>query len=304
LLRDLPTAALAAVITNRTLPDAQGFVGFHQRDGKWYEAGMQRGGCWTLIGAVVAGDVARAQTAWKSIETTFAHQVADGGFESVRKPGDTHEPTLPERVETAFFYLQELGHAILVVRASPLEPHFRDRIAALEPRLRRACAFIQAGYDGIILKAGHTANRMFIAAKAFGLCGTVLQDEKLMGSSRKLVAVAMARRDAEGVFVEKGGRDSSYNAVSLLMAQVLNIYLRDPELDAAMVKAMAWQRTRIRANGEVDVTGNTRTGLGQEHMMGNLKTVNYSEVTLALIYFGMLHNDPAALQLAEKVATH
>ena len=99
-----------------------------------------------------------------------------------------HEPTLPEQVETAFFYLQELGHAILVVQASPLAGHFKERIAALEPKMRRACAFIQKGYDGIILKAGHTANRMFIAAKAFGLCGLILHDEALKASSRKLVA--------------------------------------------------------------------------------------------------------------------
>jgi hypothetical protein len=304
LLRKLPGPVLAGVITNTGVPDTQGFIGFHQRDGKWYEAGMQRGGCWMLIGAVVAGDVERADAAWKSIETTFAHQVEDGGFLSVRKPGDTHNPTKAERVETAFFYLQELGHAILVVRASPLEPHFRDRIAALEPKMRRACAFIQAGYDGIILKAGHTANRMFIAAKAFGLCGVVLNDEELKKSSRKLVAVAMARRDTDGVFIENSGRDSSYNAVSLLMAQVLALHMPDPELDAALVKAMAWQRTRIRPNGEVEVAGNTRTGLGQEQMMGHAKGVNYREVTLAFMYFGMIHNDPEALQLAEKVAAY
>ena len=80
LLRRLPSPALSEMVTNTDLPDASGFVGFHKRDGKWYEAGMQRGGCWQLIGAVVAGDVARADAAWKSIDTTFAHQVEDGGF--------------------------------------------------------------------------------------------------------------------------------------------------------------------------------------------------------------------------------
>ena len=208
LLRSLPPS-LAAVITNTGMPDAQGFIGFHQHDKTWYEAGMQRGGCWMLIGAVVAGDEKRADAAWKSIETTFAHQIEDGGFLSIRKPGDAHEPTRPERVETAFFYLQELGHAILVVQESPLEPHFHERIVSIEPKIRRACAFIQSGYDGIILKAGHTANRMFIAAKAFGLCGLILDDNELKNSARRLVAVALARRDADGVFIEKGGRDSS-----------------------------------------------------------------------------------------------
>src|ERR1051325_8847468 len=104
---------------NDSQPDSQGFVGFHQRDGKWYEAGMQRSGCWMLIGAVVAGDKKRADDAWRSVETTFAHQMEDGGFISNQKPGDAHGPTKDERVETAYFYLQELAHAILVIRASP-----------------------------------------------------------------------------------------------------------------------------------------------------------------------------------------
>jgi hypothetical protein len=75
------------------------------------------------------------------------------------------------------------------------------------------------------------------------------------------------------------------------------------QLDAALVKAMAWQRTRIRPNGEVEVAGNTRAGLGQEQMMGHPKGVNYREVTLAFMYFGMIHNDTEAIQLAQKVAT-
>lgn len=303
LLRRLPAPVLSGMITNLEPADPRGFVGFHKRDGQWYEAGMQRSGCWQLIGAVVAGDVARADAAWKTIETTFEHQVEDGGFLSVRKPGDTHEPTRPERVETAFFYLQELGHAILVVEASPLADHFRERITALKPKMRRACAFIQSGYDGIIEKAGHTANRMFIAAKAFGLCGQILDDEELKKSSRKLVAVALAKRDADGVFIERGGRDTSYNAVSLLMGQVLNLYQHDEKMDDAFARAMAWQRTRIRPDGEVEVAGNTRTGLGQEHMMGHPKGINFREVSLALAYFGMTHNDPEALALAEKVIT-
>ncbi len=297
LLRKLP-ATLSGLVTNRGVPDANGLV---KHGGKWYEAGQQRGGCWMVIGAVVAGDVKRADEAWRSIDATFAHQVEDGGFLSVRKPGDQHEPTLPERVETAFFYLQELGHAILVVQASPMAGHFHDRIVALEPKMRRACAFIQKGYNGIIVKAGHTANRMLIAAKAFGLCGVILKDEGLKASSRKLVAVALARRDADGVFIERGGRDSSYNAVSLLMGQVLAMYLPDPELDAAMARAMVWQRTRIRPTGEVEVSGNTRTGLGQEVTLGVPKGVNYPEVALAFCYFGMLHNDSGALELAERV---
>ena len=301
LLRALPAGTLTA-LTAGGEPDDQGLVGLQKLHHTWYESGMQRGGCWYLIGAVVANDAPRAEVAWKSVETTFAHQLEDGGFLSNPNPSRNHVQSFDERVETAFFYLQELGHAILVVQASPLEPRFHDRIAALEPRIDRACAFVQSGYAGIIRRSSKAANRIFIAAKAFGLCGKVLHRPEYTATSARLVDVALGLRDADGVFIENGGKDSSYNAVSLLMAQVLALHQPDPKLTAALDRAMVWERTRILPTGEVLVAGNTRTGLGQEKGFdGGIKKVNYHEVALALVYFGQTHHDSEALQIAEKV---
>jgi hypothetical protein len=301
LLRQWPAGALSSLVAGGE-PDAQGLVGLQRLKGVWYEAGMQRGGCWYLIGAVVAGDDLRAEAAWKSIEAAFARQLDDGGFLSNPNPSRDHKQSFDERVETAFFYLQELAHAILIVRASPMEARFHDRIAALEPRINRACAFVQSGYDGIIRRSSKAANRIFIAAKAFGLCGKVLGSKQYLATSQRLVDVALGLRDVDGVFIENGGRDSSYNAVSLLMAQVLAFHLPDPKLQAALDRAMAWQRTRILPTGEVLVTGNTRTGLGQETSFGGgTKKVNYKEVALALYYFSATRDKPM-VALAEKVA--
>lgn len=301
LLKQMPPD-IFAVFDDKSVPDEQGFVGFHHRDGKWYEAGMQRGGCRQLLYAVVAGDEKRADACWSAVEVTFANQSDDGGFISNPKPTNKQPPTQAERIETAYFFLQELGRAILVIKDSPMEPHFHDRLEALHPKLRKACDFLQTGYNTILFKCGHTANRLLIAAKAFGLCGIVLNDDTLKASSGKLVAAALTRRDDDGVFIERGGRDSSYNAVSLLMGQVLSLYLPNPELDTAIEKSMIWERTRIKDTGEVDVSNNTRTGVGRETgISGHPKEVNYSEVAQALCYYGMLHDDPSALQLAIKV---
>jgi hypothetical protein len=52
----------------------------------------------------------------------------------------------------------------------------------------------------------------------------------------------------------------------------------------------------------VDVTGNTRTGVGKEKSYGGEpKNVNYTEVILALTYYGLVHHDAAALAAAERV---
>ena len=220
-----------------------------------------------MVAAVVAGDLAVADAAWHGIEVAFEHQREDGGFEAKTRPNGQSARTGGAAVETAYFFLQELGRAILVIRQSPHESHFHERIAALEPRIRRACDFIAAGYPSIIRNSSHAVNRIIIAAKAFGTCGLVLHDDKLVATSRKLIAHALTLRDKDGVFIENGGRDSSYNVVSIFYGQTLALHVPLPEFDAALPQAVAWQLSKIRDNGEVDVKGNTRTGVGKRNIL-------------------------------------
>ncbi|MCX6951211.1 MAG: hypothetical protein NTV51_03365 [Verrucomicrobia bacterium] len=301
ILRSFPPGRLAAMAAG-DMPDAKGLTGSNRINGSWLEAGPQRGSCRGVLANVALGDLAAADLAWKGIEVAFAHQRADGGFEAEVRPNGASAKPLGAAVETAFFFLQELGRAILVIRQSPHEAHFHDRIVALEPKIRRATDFITAGYDTIIANSSHAVNRIVIAAKAFGTCGVVLNDEKLIATSRKLIAHALTLRDKEGVFIENGGRDSSYNVVSILFGQVLALHVPIPEFEAALPAAIAWQLTRILPSGEVDVKGNTRTGVGAEKSyFGDPKNVNYNEVVLALTYYGLVHHDKAALEAADRV---
>ncbi len=300
-LRAFPAGRLAALSAN-DMPDEKGFSGSNRQNGAWLESGPQRGSCRAVIAAVVAGDLSAADRAWRGIDVAFEHQRVDGGFESAVRPNGKSTQAYNANVETAYFFLQELGRAILVIRQSPHEAHFKARIAALEPKLRRATDFIGAGFDTIIPKVGHSVNRVIIAAKAFGTCGLVLGDDKLVAQSRKLIAHAITLRDKDGVFVENGGRDSSYNVVSILFGSVLALHLPLPEFEAILPAAVKWQLTRILPSGEVDVTGNTRTGVGKEaNAWGVAKTVNYTEVILALTLYGAIHGDKAALEAADRV---
>ena len=71
---------------------------------------------------------------------------------------------------------------------------------------------------------------------------------------------------------------------------------------------MAWELRRIGADGRIDVTGNTRTGLGQERWMGHEKDVNQSEVTFCLLYhYARTGNRPslaAARRIVERRKRH
>lgn len=301
ILRQFPAGRLAALSAGDK-PDAQGLTGTNRQNGSWLEAGPQRGGCRGVAIAVVLGDLARADDAWRAIDVAFAHQQEDGSFEANVRPNGASAKSPSASVETSFFFLQELGRTILLIRQSPHEAHFHERIAKLEPKMRKAIAYVSAGYDTIIASSSHAVNRIILAAKAFGLCGLALHDETLIASSRKLIKHALTLRDKDGVFIEKGGRDSSYNVVSILYGQILALYLPLPEFEAALPAAVAWQLTRVMDNGEIDVTGNTRTGVGTEKSyFGTPKNVNYTEVILALTYYGLVRKDAAALAAADKV---
>jgi hypothetical protein len=297
ILRAFPAGRLAA-LSSGDQPDAQGFTGSNRAAQRWNGAGAQRGSCRAVIAAVVADNLVAADDAWRGIETTFAHQAVDGGFDAIA-PYTGYAAA----VETAYFFLQELGRAILVIRESPHEAHFHTRLVALEPKLRRASEYILAGYGTIIPKVGHTVNRLIIAAKAFGTCGLVLGDPRLMAASHQLITHALTLRDRDGVFIERGGRDSSYNVVSILFGQILALHVPLPEFEAALPAAVAWQLTRILPNGEVSVTNNTRTGVGKEadRITGKTKDVNYTEVVYALTLYGLIHHDAAVLAAADRV---
>jgi hypothetical protein len=270
--------------------------------GKLGEISPNRGSCKYLIAAVALGDAERADDAWKSIEAAFDLQADDGGFKGGGEPGAAPFLVWEVRVENMYFFLQELGHALLVVQASPMEPRFHDRIQAIMPRLRKACDFIQKGSYTIIPKVGHTVNRTIIAAKAFGLCGLILDDPKMLETSDKLIKFALTRLDKDGVFIENGGRDSSYNCVSILFGTHLLLYIPHPDLDAAFKTAMAWERTRILPTGEIMADNNTRTGVGKEaNKSGVPKGINYGEVIQTFCYYGTLHHIPSDVRTAIKI---
>jgi hypothetical protein len=300
-LRAFPKGWLEVLCAN-DMPDAQGLTGTNRAVGHWLEAGPQRGCCRGVIAAVVAGDLARADQAWKGIDLAFSRQREDGGFEAGVRPNGSSAQSGAAAVETAYFFLQEVGRMLLVARRSSHAAHFEARIEAMLPRLRRACAFIAAGEAGIIEKSSKAVNRIIIAAKAFGTCGRVLRDEALVEVARRLARHALTLRDADGVFIEHGGRDSSYNVVSIYFGQVLALHVDLPEFETALRKATAWQLGRIRPDGDVDVTGNTRTGVGKEPGYdGKPKGVNYNEAIFALAYAGVVHDDDRCMDAARRV---
>ncbi len=263
--------------TGGARPDARGLVTYNQ--GGFKSPEFQRGAMHYLIRAVVRQDPPSVDEGWRAIDATFREQTEEGRFG--RQRGPHGGPT------AVAFWLADLDQALLVLRESELGPTYKDRIDLLVPKIHKAARWLaQARYQERLKHDDAEApNRLLFAALAYGLSGILADDAELKQVGRRFVDLAMTRyRRSDGVFLEKGGPDSSYQAVAALKLQVWIVHFPDKKLEPVVDRAVAWELGRVGPDGRIDVTGNTRTGLGQERWMGHEKDVNQSEVTLCLLY--------------------
>ena len=287
LLKKIPDEFITRV--GGALPDRHGFVA-HNRDG-FKGSAFQRGATLTLALAAARGDRKHAEDCWRAVEATFAQQQEAGHF------GDP--PT------SVAFWLCELCRSLLVVQESPLAGDFQARIAQLLPKIRKAADWLTTQQAALVKADGDTPNRLFFSAEAFGFAGILLQDEKLTAVGKDFLARGMKLfRDEDGVFLEHGGGDSSYQAVNLLRLQEIVIHFPDSKLEAAIHQGMKWELTRIAADGTVSTEGNTRVHPGGEKFMGAEKQVNVGEVLLALLYYHLRTGDADALTAAQRICGH
>jgi hypothetical protein len=299
LLRSMPTEVLSSV-TKGGHPDRRGMVGHNKP--RWMGAQYQRSAAGVLLFAASRGDREMAERAWTAVEVAFQHQQRDGSFDSREESG-----ARPERKDVFSdnaFWLAHLCQAVLVLRESPLGPVFHDRIEALAPRIRSAALLLTQSREALTRREDGAPNRYFIDGLACGLSGLLLSEKRLMALGDYFVDLGLGKQQPEGFFKEHGGADSSYNAVSIGLLQIYDLYFPDPRHEATLARAVEWQQRRIGPDGTIDARGNSRTGLGQERYFGKPKKINYPEVVMALMYYGHRHRDDAAIGAALRANRH
>jgi hypothetical protein len=258
-------------------PDEKGMVG-HNRDG-FRSPELQRGAMQLMLRSIAAENRKGVEAGWLAIDATFEHQTELGHF--ARDGGPVGGPS------AVAFWLCELNQAVFVLRESPFAAEYKNRIDKLIPKIHKAARWLaQEKYrERLKREDAETPNRLLFDGLAYGLSGLLNDDKELKTLGREFVDLAMKHyRESDGVFLEKGGHDSSYQAVAALKLQVWITYFPDKELESAVEKAVKWELGRIKPDGDVDVVENTRTGLNQEKWQGNYKDVNLSEVTFCLLY--------------------
>ncbi len=245
-------------------PDEKGMVG-HNRDG-FHSPELQRGAMQIMLRSIAAGNRKGLEAGWRAIDATFAHQTEVGNF--ARDGGPVGGPS------AAAFWLCELDQAVLVLRESEFAAEYKDRIDKLIPKIHQAARWMaQEKYQERLKREdAETPNRLLFDALAYGLSGLLADDRQLQSIGRQFVAAAMKHyRESDGVFLEKGGHDTSYQAVAALKLQVWITYFPDKELEAAAEKAVKWEVSRIEPDGQIDVAENTAHRLESGKMAGQFQ---------------------------------
>lgn len=294
IIRAMPKE-IVTTIAGSGKPDHRGLVG-RNRD-QWLHAALQRGGMWYLAVVSAYNDRQRSEKAWKAVRVVFEKQRPDGSFATGTFEGK--RPNLGDNASGMAFFLGSLCHALLVVEQSPLASQFHERIVLLEPDLQRAIDWL-AKHEDILRRVDRFApNRLLFDARAFFLCGKLLGDEELKVIGQHFRHEGLSYLQSNGVFLEKGGYDSSYQGTALLHLEIYNLYAEE-DLQQPIQSAANWLMLRITEEGEILAEGNTRTGLGQETYLGKPKGINYGEVVLALTYYAMISKNQKALEVATR----
>ncbi|MFH1313530.1 MAG: T9SS type A sorting domain-containing protein [Candidatus Eisenbacteria bacterium] len=299
LIRDMPRYIMNQ-LDDGNHPDQDGMIGYNR--GGWWSVSLQRGGMLYLILSAVKGHEAGANHAWSAIDAAFQRQEPDGSFYIGHPMGP--DIARVDSLNDVSFWLAKLCHALVILQASELGPAFESRINALLPRIELSALWVADGADVLAYGDSEAPNRLFFHACAFGFSGILLENQELMELGRQFAAQGVGTQRADGVFLELGGHDSSYQGVSLLQFQQYAIHFPYPASDAAIQLGAAWEVTRVKPSGEIDVTGNTRTGYGQEDFLDGIKEVSYIEVLLALLYCGQAQDYGPATDAAIRIFDH
>jgi len=299
LLRNTTVKQVFDTIYDPRIIATNGAIGRNQKG--FSDIASQRGATGVILRGIADRDTAMIDKGIAAIEYGFQFQEPAGNFKNA------HGLTSLQAISADAFFLQAVGHAALVVQASEYAGQFSSRFVILKPKIDKALNWLASdkGRSELKRQDRNAPNRLVFDALAYTLNGIFLARNDLQGFGDDFITLALARQRADGVFLEGGGHDSSYQATNILNLEGYWLWSNNANLRSkifsALKTAAAWEKTRINpATGIVSIEGNTRTGSCQEQFFGKCKDINYPEVITSLIYWSVISDDPEAATLALK----
>jgi hypothetical protein len=247
-----------------------------------------------VIGIILKHD-SYVERCWRAVTATYDRQTPEGDFTGKR--GSSHMR----------FWMAWSNHALYLLTKSPrYGPLYQNALHALLPKVQKAMDYLTQNGPSQLSNDYKSPNRTLIIATAYKLGARLLEDYSDPERIKRYLAEAhrwidnefvdqKLFREADGVFKENGGYDTSYQGVATRFYYYCLI--QDPECtpDAFQKgeKAGTFLSKRFLPGGLIDCTYNLRSGL--RNAEASHKKTDQRSCRLALLYYSILFNHPEVL---------
>jgi hypothetical protein len=214
-----------------------------------------------------------------------------------------------DAVSAAAFFLGDACMGLRAAASAPSSLGLGARAAAQVETAKRAIGWLRDPTQVALLTKGDAdaPNRLLFDARAYLACGVLTGDPAATATAGTFLTLAEATQRSDGVFVKKGGSDTNYQSVSVRNALDIAALADDPTCAELFPRALAgarWLAGRVRADGTVDSSGNTRTCGGGETLLGKPKKLGLVVLFEALAEAGALAADDNVFAAATRAAQH
>jgi hypothetical protein len=290
-------------VVSQFIPDEGGLSGSNKGSGRLVSARFQMGTGLLARFGLERGESALAGAGLRGIEAGLSSVDASGVVVSEVPPdAPPGSMLLPQDIASAAaFFLGDACQGLLALERAPGSWALEARVTAARPVVARALAWLETQED--VLRAGdaRAPNRLLFDARAFSRCGAFVGTPRLE-TARRFIDLATALQRSDGVFVEGGGADTSYQGVAIAIGADLLAgepahceALRFPVLRGAL-----WLGARVDSMGRLDSSGNTRTCGGGETFLGRAKDVDLSHAVRGFAAAATGSEDEVLLDVARR----
>jgi hypothetical protein len=283
---------------NTAAPDGSYGANIHTGPRSWFLEEQRAGGL-DVIAGVLRREPTLIDRGIKMFRFGLNRETAGGAF-----PGSTWP------FHGTAMFMSEAGPALLVLQRSSYGQRYAAEIAWETARMRRAAYYMVRYVHGPQHIDDTTKNhRLFEAAIALGSVGTLSGDTTLIAWSRMYAWRGIQMQWPNGVMPENGGHDSGYQALGMVTAERYLVLVASAQLRQALLNALrkgeAWELSRIRSDGSINQTGDTRTvGCVEHGPSGQCKTAFYVPIVAALSRWASITGDTRYAKAALLVHEH
>ena len=192
-------------------------------------------------------------------------------------------------------FLEAAAHAVVIIaQSAAISPEFKQRAAALVPLIHDVARYlIDSGDVASLFSSAENSNQLAFVAVSLFQTGRLANDTAMTASADALMQQILSMQRGDGVYPEKRGHDTGYQLVTVKQVTTYTNLVTDPAwratLLAANTRAVNWFISRVRGDGSIDTTGNTRTTACGQRVPGTApKGGAIDRATIRLYYHAFL----------------